>query len=119
LCTDDIAYQNFRKLSRSAQWQRQFLAQSVEQRRAFANQARQESQRHTADKTNTAIMDVNQDAVETAMNSAKVLRLIHGHTHRPSIHRFRIEGQSSERFVLDDWCQIEPGQKHLQIPGIL
>jgi UDP-2,3-diacylglucosamine hydrolase len=103
LCTDDLAYQKFRKLSRSPQWQRQFLSQSVEQRRAFANQARQESQRHTGDTANATIMDVNQDAVEVAMKSAGVLRLIHGHTHRPATHRLNVQGQLAERMVLGDW----------------
>jgi UDP-2,3-diacylglucosamine hydrolase len=103
LCTDDLAYQKFRKLSRSPQWQRQFLSQSVEQRRAFANQARQESQRHTGDRTNAAIMDVNQGAVEAAMRSTGVLRLIHGHTHRPATHRLNVQGQLAERMVLWDW----------------
>jgi UDP-2,3-diacylglucosamine hydrolase len=103
LCTDDLAYQKFRKLSRSPQWQRQFLAQTVEQRSAFANQARQESQRHTGDTTNAAIMDVNQGAVEAAMRSAGVLRLIHGHTHRPDSHDFKLDGFPAQRNVLSDW----------------
>jgi UDP-2,3-diacylglucosamine hydrolase len=103
LCTDDLAYQEFRKLSRSPQWQRQFLSQSVEQRRAFANQARQESQRHTGDKANATIMDVNQGAVEAAMKSAGVLRLIHGHTHRPATHGFNLDREQAQRIVLSDW----------------
>jgi UDP-2,3-diacylglucosamine hydrolase len=103
LCTDDLAYQKFRKLSRSPQWQRQFLSQSVEQRRAFANQARQESQRHTGNTANAMIMDVNQYAVEAAMKSAGVLRLIHGHTHRPATHQSSCHGRHIERVVLGDW----------------
>jgi UDP-2,3-diacylglucosamine hydrolase len=103
LCTDDFAYQKFRKLSRSPQWQRQFLAQNIEQRRAFASQARQESQRHTGDSANATIMDVNQEAVEAAMKSAGVLRLIHGHTHRPATHRFDLDREQAHRIVLSDW----------------
>ncbi|MBL0164281.1 MAG: UDP-2,3-diacylglucosamine diphosphatase [Xanthomonadales bacterium] len=103
LCTDDVAYQAFRKQVRSPEWQRQFLAQSIETRQAFASQARQESQRHTGDSTNAAIMDVNQDAVEAAMSSANVRNLIHGHTHRPALHPFNLDNQPAERIVLSDW----------------
>lgn len=105
LCTDDAAYQEFRKLTRSPEWQREFLGQSVEKRQAFANQAREESQRHTADETNAAIMDVNQGAVEVAMKSADVCRLIHGHTHRPAIHDLELDGSLAQRIVLSDWCR--------------
>ncbi len=105
LCTDDCAYQAFRKQVRSPEWQRQFLAQSIETRKAFANQARQESQRHTGS-TNAVIMDVNQDAVEAAMNSASVHHLIHGHTHRPAVHHFNIAEQPAKRIVLGDWYAL-------------
>jgi UDP-2,3-diacylglucosamine hydrolase len=37
------------------------------------------------------------------MRDAGVTRLIHGHTHRPAIHRFDLDGQSAERIVLGDW----------------
>ena len=40
LCTDDLEYQHFRKLVRSAQWQSEFLTQSLQERAQFAKQAR-------------------------------------------------------------------------------
>ncbi|HET9033451.1 MAG TPA: UDP-2,3-diacylglucosamine diphosphatase [Dokdonella sp.] len=105
LCTDDVEYQAFRKLSRSPEWQRAFLSKSVEERQAFANQARQESKKHTGDTANEGIMDVNQGAVEQAMRSAKVDRLIHGHTHRPATHEIKRNGEILKRLVLADWYQ--------------
>lgn len=105
LCTDDLAYQKFRSLSRAAGWQRDFLRRSVAEREAFAQQARQESQRHTQSESNAAIMDVNQSAVIAAMQRAGVQRMIHGHTHRPSTHRFELDGRAAERIVLADWYQ--------------
>jgi len=107
LCTDDAAYQAFRKQVRSAEWQRQFLSQGIEKRQAFATQARNQSQRHTRDSSNAAIMDVNQQAVETAMKSAKVRRLIHGHTHRPATHSFDLNNAPATRIVLGDWYEQE------------
>src|SRR5690606_33456184 len=87
LCTDDAPYQTFRRQSRSPGWQRQFLAQDVQQREAFAQKARTESRRYTTDQANAVIMDVNEDAVLDALRAADVRRLIHGHTHRPARHR--------------------------------
>ncbi|RZA15091.1 MAG: UDP-2,3-diacylglucosamine diphosphatase, partial [Lysobacteraceae bacterium] len=40
LCTDDLAYQQFRAQSRDPRWQAQFLAQPLQARIAFAAQAR-------------------------------------------------------------------------------
>ena len=105
LCTDDAPYQAFRSQSRSAEWQRQFLSQTVQEREAFARKARAESRRHTGSEANAGIMDVNQRAVEAAMRHAGVVRLIHGHTHRPAIHAFELDNQPAERIVLGDWYE--------------
>jgi UDP-2,3-diacylglucosamine hydrolase len=104
LCTDDGDYQKFRTLVRNPQWQQQFLAKPLAERRAFAAQARGESKKHTAMKA-AEIMDVNQRAVADTMRAHGVHRLIHGHTHRPATHRFEIDGQATERVVLGDWYE--------------
>lgn len=102
LCTDDIAYQTVRRQVRTPEWKAQVLAMPLEARRAFAAQARADSKAHTGSTMET-IMDVNADAVAQAMRDAGVTRLIHGHTHRPAIHRFTLDGQPAERIVLGDW----------------
>ena len=33
------------------------------------------------------------------------LRLIHGHTHRPRIHDFEINGKPAQRYVLAAWTK--------------
>jgi UDP-2,3-diacylglucosamine hydrolase len=104
LCTDDIAYQAVRRQVRQPQWQAQILGMPLDARRAFAAKAREDSRAHTGS-TGEAIMDVNPDAVAEAMRNAGVTRLIHGHTHRPAIHRFDLDGQSVERIVLGDWYE--------------
>src|SRR5699024_6806811 len=104
LCTDDVAYQQVRTQVRSPQWIRQVLATPLEARRALAAKSRGESRAHTGS-TDETIMDVNQGAVETAMREAGVTRLIHGHTHRPAIHDFNLDGQSAQRIVLGDWYE--------------
>ncbi len=102
LCTDDAPYQAFRSQSRSAAWQRGFLSRSIGERQAFAAEARAESQRYTRSVTD-AITDVNADAVSSALRDHKVLRLIHGHTHRPAVHDLQLGGQPAQRIVLGDW----------------
>jgi UDP-2,3-diacylglucosamine hydrolase len=52
-----------------------------------------------------SIMDVNADAVVTAMHGAGVDRLIHGHTHRPAIHPIELPEKTGERIVLGDWYE--------------
>jgi len=104
LCTDDVDYQRFRTLVRDPQWQTQFLSRPLAERRAFAEQARGESRRQTAMKANE-IMDVNQAAVASALREHRVDRLIHGHTHRPAVHRFDVDGRAAERIVLGDWYE--------------
>jgi len=104
LCTDDLQYQKFRAMVRNLDWQRQFLARPLAERRAFAAQARDESRRHTHE-AKAEIMDVNDIAVASAMREHRVRRLIHGHTHRPATHRFELDGASAERIVLGDWYE--------------
>ena len=104
LCTDDIAYQTVRKQVRTPEWMAQILAMPLEARRAFAAKAREDSRAHTGSTMET-IMDVNADAVAGTMHNAGVTRLIHGHTHRPAIHRFDLDGHPAERIVLGDWYE--------------
>lgn len=103
LCTGDTEYQKFRAQTRDVDWQRAFLAQPLEARLAFARQARGESARHQgalreAGRMET-ITDVAPAAVEEAFAAHGVDTLIHGHTHRPAIHR----GDARTRIVLGDW----------------
>ncbi|WP_223788576.1 UDP-2,3-diacylglucosamine diphosphatase [Marinicella meishanensis] len=97
-CTDDHAYQKVRQMLRDPTWQQQFLAMKIEQRVAFAKQARTESQNHTQNSAQ-AIMDVNPQAIDDLFKKHQVKTMIHGHTHRPAIHR---DGERT-RIVLGDW----------------
>lgn len=102
LCTDDVEYQAVRAQVRTAAWKAQILAMPLEARRAFAAKARSDSKSRTG-QTDETIMDVNQGAVENAMRAAGVRRLVHGHTHRPAVHDFALDGQPAQRIVLGDW----------------
>jgi UDP-2,3-diacylglucosamine hydrolase len=102
LCTDDAGYQRYRAWAHDRDRQRRFLALPYLLRRAFAAWLRRKSRRATAEKAE-AIMDVNADAVVATLRAHGVLRMIHGHTHRPARHRVVVDGRECERFVLADW----------------
>ncbi|MEZ5463866.1 MAG: UDP-2,3-diacylglucosamine diphosphatase [Lysobacteraceae bacterium] len=103
LCTDDHAYQAFRRQVRDPAWAQGFLAQDVAQRIAFAKQARAASQRHQQQVDET-ITDVTPDEVAATFRRYGVTRIIHGHTHRPAIHP-AAESCPGERIVLGDWYE--------------
>jgi UDP-2,3-diacylglucosamine hydrolase len=102
LCTDDVEYQAWRRKARDPAFQAAFLAKSLAERRQAVGQMREKSRQVVQEKT-AEIMDVNDDAVLQAMRSHGVLRLIHGHTHRPGRHALDVDGQRGERWVLPDW----------------
>ncbi len=102
LCTDDAEYQQFRKQVHSADFQKQFLSQSLADRKAYIEQLRARSEVEKQSKA-SAIMDVNDAAVATLLREHHYPRLIHGHTHRPKRHEHRVDGTVCERWVLGDW----------------
>ncbi|CUJ53011.1 UDP-2,3-diacylglucosamine diphosphatase [Achromobacter xylosoxidans] len=101
-CTDDAAYQQFRQMVRNPQWQAAFLAKTIPERLAMAQQARGESQMANQSKS-MEIMDVNAAAVEQAFRDSGVALMVHGHTHRPARHVLEVDGSKRERWVLPDW----------------
>ena len=102
LCTDDIAYQNYRRKARSKTIQRIFLLLPLFLRERIAQSLRGTSEKATSDKP-ADIMDVNQQTVEETMRKAGINLLIHGHTHKPGIHEFELDGKKVTRIVLGDW----------------
>jgi UDP-2,3-diacylglucosamine hydrolase len=102
LCTDDRAYQRLRGTVRDPGWQRRFMKLKIAERRALAGAAREGSRAHTA-ALEYAVADVNSESVATAMRTAGATTLLHGHTHRPAIHPFSVDGRACTRIVLGDW----------------
>lgn len=103
LCTGDQEYMAFRQQIRDPQRQAQLLALPLEQRRQMAQQLRQQSKAANATKA-TDIMDVTEAEVFQALAQFQSNILIHGHTHRPKIHRYN-EQPPLTRIVLGDWDQ--------------
>jgi UDP-2,3-diacylglucosamine hydrolase len=101
-CTDDHAYQRWRRFSRRPLVQRIFGLLPQAQRHRIAGAARQRSDVDKSHKPE-AIMDVNEAAIREAFAASGVSRIIHGHTHRPAEHHYDIDGAACERIVLADW----------------
>jgi UDP-2,3-diacylglucosamine hydrolase len=104
LCTDDTEYLAFREMVRDPDWQSAMLSRPLAERRLLAQEMRASSRAQTGGKPD-AIMDVNADAVLAVMQSQQVVRLIHGHTHRPGVHELQVAGEASQRIVLGDWYE--------------
>jgi UDP-2,3-diacylglucosamine hydrolase len=102
LCTADTAYLKFRKKTRNWFVQTLFLLKPLKQRQIIAANMRAKSKLHTSNMPEY-VMDVTQHEVERVMRKHQVNHLIHGHTHRPDIHKFTLENSPASRTVLAAW----------------
>jgi UDP-2,3-diacylglucosamine hydrolase len=103
-CTADLKYMAFRAQVRDPEWQRQFLALPLAQRKGIIAGLREGSREAHGSKT-MEIMDVTAEAIEALHASTGADVLIHGHTHRPALHRMG----NQRRYVLPDWeLEAEP-----------
>lgn len=97
-CTLDTKYMAFRAMVRQPAWQAQFLAMPLAQRKAIIAGMREGSREAHTTKSYD-IMDVTPEAIEALFDATGAQVLIHGHTHRPALHR---HGERL-RYVLPDW----------------
>lgn len=97
-CTKDLEYQQLRSILRSPEGIKSLLKQTLEQRRDLAQQLREKSKSVNELKAEN-IMDVTAEAIDTEMQAKSCDILIHGHTHRPAVHKQRW----GTRYVLGDW----------------
>lgn len=104
LCTGDHSYQRLRSVVRTAPWQRRFLRLPLATRRSLADAARAGSRAHTGTAA-PEIMDASEAAVAAVLRASQVRILIHGHTHRPGIHEFALDGVPARRYVLGAWYE--------------
>ena len=115
LCTGDFAYQQFRTLSRTPEWKKAMLARPLKERHAIAQQARQQSESAKQEHGLIQIHDVDTDTIEMLLAAYGWPTLIHGHTHRPAVHRHGL----SERWVIQDWHGTQGGYLRLDGKGIV
>ena len=104
LCTKDIAYQEFRKKSRTWWWQAMIKSLPLFVRKKIAANYRKRSAAATSMKSQD-IMDVTPEEVVNCLESYRSQLLIHGHTHRPAVHALDANGNKAQRIVLGDWYE--------------
>lgn len=104
LCTQDVSYQKFRKMSRSWWWKMAMLAMPLSYRRNKAKQIQTISAEQKSNKS-LEIMDVTPEEVVNDLERYQCQLLIHGHTHRPNVHQHKANGAPATRFVLGDWYE--------------
>jgi len=104
LCTRDIDYQAFRTKSRSWWWQMAVKSLPLFLRKKMAANYRKKSTVATAMKSQE-IMDVTDVEVINCLEKYKSQLLIHGHTHRPAVHKVIANDADAERIVLGDWYE--------------
>lgn len=97
LCTDDTPYMRFRELVRAPEWQAEFLAKPLAERKNIARQIRSKSQ--AQHDLATSYIDVNEVLALEWLNTHGCDVMIHGHTHKPATHKLG----SGARHVLSDW----------------
>ena len=102
LCTDDRAYQRYRKCIRNRVSRELIRRLPLDIRLSISQRLRNISEKVTSSKR-PEIMDVSNDTVAKYMQRFDVDQLIHGHTHRPGIHTANISGRTWRRIVLGDW----------------
>jgi UDP-2,3-diacylglucosamine hydrolase len=107
LCIDDKEYQEFRKKVRSDIWKKDFLNQNIHTRLEICKELRRKSYEAQKDKSEL-LMDVNENEVKKIFREFNYPSLmIHGHTHRPKTHKYLLDNQACERWVLNDWYDSE------------
>lgn len=102
LCTDDRAYQTYRKIMFSPLMKKISLLLPLRLRKRIATKLRNVSKESNAMKS-INIMDVSENSVIQALEEHHAELLIHGHTHRQNIHTVPLTHQLAQRMVLGAW----------------
>ena len=103
LCTDDIAYQKFRRRIRNPLVLGIMRRLPLKTRQNIGIKGREKSMAANSNKS-ASIMDVTPATVTAMMSKYNVATMIHGHTHRPCCHELVLDdGTEARRIVLGDW----------------
>ena len=104
LCSRDRSYQRYRQFMETPLVRRLFLGLPRPLRLLLTRGLQPLLQRSATGKP-PEIIDVDQATVETYLSKHHTTELIHGHTHRPGVHHFTLNGKPARRIVLGDWYE--------------
>lgn len=99
-CTQDLAYQRFRRRIRSPLSRAFLLCLPLALRHALAKRMRERSE---ASHEASNAYDLDPQAITALFRATGADAMIHGHTHRPARHTLELDGKPRERWVLADW----------------
>ncbi|AZE73661.1 UDP-2,3-diacylglucosamine diphosphatase [Pseudomonas synxantha] len=102
LCTRDLSYMKLRRILRNPIVLFILRHLPLGTRHRLARKLRSESSAQVRMKAND-IVDVTPEEVPRVMQQFGVRTLVHGHTHRPAIHKLQIGDEAAKRIVLGDW----------------
>jgi UDP-2,3-diacylglucosamine hydrolase len=103
LCIDDKEYQEFRSKVRLESWKKDFLNKNIHTRLEICKDLRRKSYEAQINKSEL-LMDVNENEVKKLFKDLSFPPImIHGHTHRPKRHKYLLDNNKCERWVLNDW----------------
>ena len=119
MCTDDLSYQRFRRLMRNKVIQKILLLLPQQRRQKIAAKMREASKRRKQQIGRSTISDVTEQGVSTALKRyPEVDALIHGHTHRPAVHKHQFGSKIVCRYVLPDWHSGRGGYLYVSEAGV-
>lgn len=99
LCIDDIKYQLFRKIMKKLWIKNIFLFLPLFLRKNIVNIFYKKNKKINLKKQ----INVNKKEIIRIIKKYKVKFIIHGHTHKESIHIIKIKNTLVKRFVLNNW----------------
>jgi UDP-2,3-diacylglucosamine hydrolase len=101
-CTRDRLYQIYRAISHRPLTRRLFLGLPMSLRKSVASLLMREEQEYDAQVLHSKY-DVAIDQLSLCLEKNRACRVIHGHTHQPGIHWFKLNNRWIERITLSDW----------------
>ena len=104
LCSRDVKYQWYRKFMETPLIRRLFLSLPYSLRILLTRGVKPLMKKSASGKP-PEIIDVDQATVEAYMARHGTTELIHGHTHKPGIQHFELNGKDARRIVLGDWYE--------------
>lgn len=103
-CTRDTGYQRYRRFMESTFTRSIFPRLPCALRIRLAHDLRPLIRKSSTRKAES-IVDVDEASVQAAMRRHGVEHVVHGHTHRPGVHEFELDGKTATRTVLPDWYE--------------
>ena len=101
LCTDDVGYQKYRAFMRNGTASAAFSRCRTRCAAASEPGCAAGAARQLPSSPNRSWTSSRRRRGGVARDG--VTRMIHGHTHRPALHRLVVDGRDRERWVLADW----------------